>query len=72
MARPIALFTGQWADLPFEERYRSYVEVFPAADAARISRANGIERTDLLSTALRAATSDDPLNRMLVVDAETR
>jgi asparagine synthase (glutamine-hydrolysing) len=60
------------ADLPFEERYRSYVEVFPAADAARLSRANGVERMDMLAAAMRGATSDDPLNRMLVVDAETQ
>jgi len=60
------------ADLPFEERYRSYVEVFPAEDAARLSRANGVARTDLLAAAMRGATSDDSLNRMLVVDAETQ
>jgi len=60
------------ADLPFEDRYRSYVEVFPADAAARIARANGTERTDRLAAAMRAATSDDPLNRMLIVDAETQ
>jgi asparagine synthase (glutamine-hydrolysing) len=60
------------ADLPFEDRYRSYVEVFPAAAAAQIARANGIERTDRLAAAMRAATSDDPLHRMLIVDAETQ
>jgi asparagine synthase (glutamine-hydrolysing) len=60
------------ADLPFEDRYRSYVEVFPADAAARIARANGTERTDRLAAAMRAATSDDPLHRMLIVDAETQ
>jgi asparagine synthase (glutamine-hydrolysing) len=60
------------ADLPFEDRYRSYVEVFPAAAAARIARANGTERTDRLAAAMRAATSDDSLHRMLIVDAETQ
>ncbi len=60
------------ADLPFDERYRSYVEVFPSEAAARITRADGVERTDLLAAAMRAATGDDALNRMLVVDAETQ
>ncbi len=60
------------ADLPFEDRYRSYVEVFPAAAAGQIARANGAERTDRLAAAMRAAASDDPLHRMLVVDAETQ
>src|SRR5262245_13266998 len=60
------------ADLPFAERYRSYVEVFPAADAARIAHTNSAARTDLLAAAMRTATSDDPLNRMLVVDAGTQ
>jgi len=60
------------ADQPFEERYRSYVEVFPSADAARIARVNGVARTDFLAAAMRAATGDDALNRMLAVDAETQ
>ena len=60
------------ADLPFAERYRSYVEEFPAADAARIAYTNSAARTDLLAAAMRTATSDDPLNRMLVVDAGTQ
>jgi asparagine synthase (glutamine-hydrolysing) len=60
------------ADLSFEDRYRSYVEVFPAAAAAQVARANGTERADRLAAALPAAASDDPLQRMLIVDAETQ
>jgi asparagine synthase (glutamine-hydrolysing) len=60
------------ADLPFEDRYRSYVEVFPRDESRRLRRLNGVARRDALGEAFREATSDDALNRMLVVDAETQ
>jgi asparagine synthase (glutamine-hydrolysing) len=60
------------ADLPFEDRYRSYVEVFPRDETRRLRRANGAARRDALGEAFRQATSDDALNRMLAVDAETQ
>ena len=60
------------ADLPFEERYRSYVEVFPRGETRRLLRLNGAPRRDAIADAFRHATSDDALNRMLVVDAETQ
>ena len=61
----------QGAELPFEERYRSYVEVFPQADVARLVRARSAG-TDRIGEAFRDATGADALNRMLAVDAETQ
>jgi asparagine synthase (glutamine-hydrolysing) len=60
------------ADLPFEERYRAYVQVFPRAAADRLLTVNGHNRRDALDEAFRQATSDDALNRMFAVDAETQ
>ncbi len=60
------------AGASFEERYRSYVQVFPAQAAARLLRVNGYARFDALEAAFRAAGGDDALNRMLAVDAETQ
>lgn len=59
-------------DQPFDERYRSYVEVFPRDEAARLFRANGVDSWDALANGFRMAHGDDALNRMLVVDAETQ
>jgi len=60
------------AGLPFEERYRSYVQVFSNDVAAQLLRhASGVDR-DSLDDAFSSATSDDDLNRMLAVDAETQ
>ena len=61
----------QSAELPFEERYRAYVEVFPPAEAAKLVRATGAQ-SDPMAQAFREATGDDPLNRMLAVDAQTQ
>src|SRR5215470_5482212 len=60
------------ADLPFEERYRAYVQVFPRGAADRLLTMNGHDRRDALGDAFRQATSRDALNRMLAVDAETQ
>ena len=59
------------AALPFEERYRSYVEVFPGHEAARLLRADGV-RPDRIAEAFLSAGGDDGLNRMLAVDAQTQ
>ena len=56
----------------FEERYRSYVQVFSPEAVSRLLRANGFARRDALDAAFRAATGDDALNRMLGVDAQTQ
>ena len=61
------------ADLPFEDRYRSYVQVFSdGVGAANCCALDGPTSRDPLSDGVRAATSDDDLNRMLAVDAETQ
>jgi asparagine synthase (glutamine-hydrolysing) len=60
------------AALPFEERYRAYVEVFPRAEAARLlggERAGGADR---IAEAFSDAPGEDGLNRMLSVDAQTQ
>lgn len=59
-------------DQPFDERYRSYVEVFPSAERAQLFRTDGVDSWDALTNGFRMARADDALNRMLVVDAETQ
>jgi asparagine synthase (glutamine-hydrolysing) len=60
------------AELPFEERYRSYVEVFPLADARGLLRVNGVDAQDTIRDAFRQTHGTDAFNRMLAVDAETQ
>ena len=60
------------ANLSFEERYRSYVQVFSADVAAELLRQQRVAEPDPLGDAFRAATSSDDLNRMLSVDADTQ
>ena len=60
------------AGLPFEERYRSYVQVFSQDVAAQLLRHASKVDCDPLDAAFSSATSDDDLNRMLAVDAETQ
>lgn len=60
------------AGLPFDERYRSYVEVFPDDDAAALLRQPRKDVHDALAEAFAAAGSDDELNQMLAVDAQTQ
>ena len=52
-------------DLPFEERYRSYVQVFSARRRGGAAAQRRSAEPDPLAAAFRAATSDDDLNRML-------
>jgi asparagine synthase (glutamine-hydrolysing) len=59
------------AGLPFEDRYRSYVQVFPAQEVKRLLRLDGAALPDLIEAAFRHAGGGDSLNRMLAVDAET-
>jgi asparagine synthase (glutamine-hydrolysing) len=59
-------------DLPFEERYRSYVQVF-ADDAVDALLCSPVTRSgDPLADAFKTATGSDELNRLLAVDAETQ
>ena len=60
------------ADLPFDERYRSYMEVFHDDSAESLLRAPAAREFDALGEAFRAATSGDEINRMLTVDAATQ
>jgi asparagine synthase (glutamine-hydrolysing) len=60
------------AGLPFEARYRAYVQVFPLQEVQRLLRLNGVARPDMIADAFRHAGGGDALNRMLAVDAETQ
>ena len=60
------------AGLPFDERYRSYVEVFPDASATALLRQPRSDEYDALADAFAAATGGDELNQMLAVDAQTQ
>jgi asparagine synthase (glutamine-hydrolysing) len=70
-ARLAKSFLGS-AELPFEARYRSYVEVFSPAERQRLVRAAAGDPFDALDTAFAGARSPDALNRMLAVDAQTQ
>jgi len=59
------------AGLPFEERYRAYVQVFPLQEVQRLLRLDGAAQPDMIEAAFRHAGGGDSLNRMLAVDAET-
>jgi len=72
LSRYAKSFLGS-ADLPFEERYRSYVGVFsPDEASALLAIAPPAERLDAIGLAFEAAIGDDPLNRMFTVDALTQ
>ena len=61
------------AELAFDARYRSYVEVFPAAERARLLLWGGSGTArDPLDAAFALAGGEDALNRMLTVDAHTQ
>ncbi|MGH8850153.1 MAG: asparagine synthase (glutamine-hydrolyzing) [Casimicrobiaceae bacterium] len=60
------------AGLPFDERYRSYVQVFPDDAATALRRGPRSAERDALAMAFDAATSSDELNQMLAVDAQTQ
>jgi asparagine synthase (glutamine-hydrolysing) len=60
------------AGLPFEERYRAYVQVFPTSETKRLLRLEGPAHPDAISAAFAHAAGGDDLNRMLTVDAETQ
>jgi len=55
-------------DLPFEERYRSYVEVFGSDSLDRLLKSARKGEIDNLDEAFTLTTSDDPLNRLMRVD----
>jgi len=59
------------AELPFEARYRAYVEVFPACEVSALLRQE-VQARDPITDAFREARGTDGLNRLLAVDAETQ
>ena len=72
-AQPVALREGflAAADLPAEERYSAYLQVFPRDETCDLMLRPGAF-DDAIVAAFGQADSDDALNRMLVVDAETQ
>ncbi|MEO8004048.1 MAG: asparagine synthase (glutamine-hydrolyzing) [Betaproteobacteria bacterium] len=60
------------AELPFEERYRAYLQVFTLQEVQSLLCLNSTSQPDVITTAFRQAGGDDALNRMLAVDAETQ
>jgi asparagine synthase (glutamine-hydrolysing) len=60
------------AELPFEARYRAYVEVFPQKDVGRLLGGERGAGRDAIAEAFLEAGGADGLNRMLAVDAETQ
>jgi asparagine synthase (glutamine-hydrolysing) len=59
------------AALPFEERYRAYVQVFPREEVRTLLRAAPQAQPDMMAAAFEHADGTDSLNRLLRVDAET-
>lgn len=59
-------------DLPFEERYRSYVEIFGSESLDRLLIGARKGQIDNLDEAFKLATSGDPLNRLMRVDLMTQ
>lgn len=60
------------ADLPFEARYLSYVEVFGRAAAADLLLRQPQTCHEAITSAFARADSADMMNRLLAVDAETQ
>lgn len=60
------------AQLPFTERYRSYVSVFSPLEAQNLQRADANERHDALGAAFEAVGGEDTLARMFAADALTQ
>jgi asparagine synthase (glutamine-hydrolysing) len=59
-------------DLPLEERYRHYVQVFSPTQRDRLFSAIELDGPDCLTQAFARATSGDPLRRLLEVDLATQ
>lgn len=60
------------AGLPLEQRYRSYIQVFPEEEVALLVREPGGSHEDRLVAAFDEAMSADSLNRLFAVDAATQ
>ena len=71
LARYARMFVAS-NDLPFEERYRSYVQVFGPDSLERLLKSGRAGHSDCLDEAFSLATSGDPLNRLMRVDLSTQ
>jgi len=60
------------AEMAADERYRSYLQVVSRTDVAALLMHGAPDEHDALDAAFEAAGSDDELNRMFAVDAETQ
>lgn len=59
-------------DLPFEDRYRSYIQVFGAESLERLLQGTRAGNVDSLDQAFALAVSGDRLNRLMRVDLATQ
>jgi asparagine synthase (glutamine-hydrolysing) len=71
VARYARLFIGS-NDLPFEQRYRSYVQIFGPESLERLLKATRKGHIDSLDEAFALASSGDTLNRLMRVDLMTQ
>jgi asparagine synthase (glutamine-hydrolysing) len=60
------------SELPLEERYGAYVQVFPLDTVNELLEMTPADNHDLIARAFDSASGDDALNRMFAVDAETQ
>jgi asparagine synthase (glutamine-hydrolysing) len=59
-------------ELPFDERYRSYVGVFKPGEASALMYEPPAHRHDAIGLAFESASGDDAVNRMFAVDTNTQ
>jgi asparagine synthase (glutamine-hydrolysing) len=71
LARYARMFVAS-NDLPFEERYRTYVQVFGAESLERLLKKGKAGHINSLDEAFVVATSGDALNRLMRVDLMTQ
>ena len=60
------------ADMPCDDRYRSYLQVLDREAVAALLLRSDVTQPDALTRAFSGAGQDDALNRMLAVDAQTQ
>lgn len=71
LARYARMFVAS-NDLPFEERYRAYVQVFGPESLEQLLKNARSGHIDSLSEAFAVAASGDPLNRLMRADLMTQ
>jgi asparagine synthase (glutamine-hydrolysing) len=60
------------SELPFDERYRSFVQLFDAEERGSLLLAGGDSRRDSLDDAFASASQGDALRRLMEVDMQTQ